>query len=97
MKTYVVLIDFTEKGVQGIRESPARAAQFRDAAGKMGARVKDLYWTLGEHDGLLVLEAPDDETVTAVVLQLAGAGNVRTRTLRAFGADEMEGLLGKLN
>lgn len=50
----------------------------------MVAKVKETYWTLGEHDGYLIFEAPDDETATAVMIHLGSLGNVQTSTSRAF-------------
>jgi uncharacterized protein with GYD domain len=34
-----------------------RAAIFKTEAKKLGAKVKEIYWALGDHDGLLILEA----------------------------------------
>ena len=63
----------------------------------MGAKVTNVYWTLGEYDGLLILEAPDDETATTVLLHLAALGNVQTETVRAFTAAEMDKILTKVH
>ena len=98
MATFITTIKFTEKGIQGIQESPKRAAAFKAAAKKMGVKVTDIYWTLGYFDGVVIFDAPDDETATAAMLHLSAQGNVHTTTARAFGSTEMEkvvGLLGK--
>ena len=98
MATFITTIKFTEKGIQGIQESPKRAAAFKAAAKKMGVKVTDIYWTLGYFDGVVIFEAPDDESATAAMLHLSAQGNVHTTTTRAFGSTEMEkviGLLGK--
>ena len=96
MPTYIALIDFTENGIKHIADSPARADAFIARAEQAGAKVKDLYWTSGVHDGVLVLEAPDDATASAVFLSLARAGNVRTQTMRAYGKDEMQDIVSRL-
>lgn len=95
MPTYVSLISFTQQGAQNFQDTPRRAAAFRDAAKKAGVTVRDVYWTLGAFDGLLVLEAPDEQTVTAAMLGLASLGNVRTQTLRAFDESEIGSILEK--
>jgi uncharacterized protein with GYD domain len=98
MATFITTIKFTAKGVQGIHESPKRAAAFKAAAKKMGVKVTDIYWTLGYFDGVLVFDAPDDETATAAMLHLSSLGYVHTTTSRAFDAGEIEkviGILGK--
>src|SRR5262249_54399979 len=96
MATYITTVRFTGQGFKGIQETTKRAAAFRAAARKLGAKVTDVYWTLGAFDGLLVLEAPDDETVTAALLHLGSLGNVQTTTVRAYGAAEMDRILAKL-
>ena len=60
-----------------------------------GVEFKTIYWTLGAHDMVNVVEAPDDETLAAALLSVAGLGNIRTTTLRAFSADEMRGVISK--
>lgn len=60
-----------------------------------GAKVLNIYWTVGPYDLVAVVEAPDDETATAVLLQVGGLGNVRTTTLRAFGREEMDRIITK--
>jgi len=58
--------------------------------------MTQLYWTLGHYDLVAIVEAPDDKAATAFALAVGAAGNVRTQTLRAFGREEMNGILGKL-
>ena len=95
MATYIVLADWTDKGVQNFKDSVDRyetaSAQMRSA----GVEFKTIYWTLGAHDMVNVVEAPDDETLAAALLSVAGLGNIRTTTLRAFSAEEMRGVISK--
>jgi uncharacterized protein with GYD domain len=93
LATYVSLIRFTEQGAKNIRDTRKRAAAFRDAAKQAGVNVRDVYWTLGAYDGLLVLDAPDEQTVTRVMTDLGALGNVRTQTMRAFDENEIGGVL----
>jgi uncharacterized protein with GYD domain len=65
-------------------------------AEKMGLKVRDSFWTLGPYDVVLLLEAPDDQNVTAFTLKLGSLGNVKTQTMRAFRSEEMEGILAKI-
>jgi uncharacterized protein with GYD domain len=96
MATFITTIKFTEQGIRGIAESGKRAAAFKTAAKKMGVKVSGIYWTLGAFDGVIVFDAPDETTATAVMLQLSGAGNVRTQTTRAFDASEMDKIVALL-
>lgn len=94
--TYISTIEFTEQGIQNIKETCKRANAFKAAAKKMGVKVQDTLWTLGAFDGVIVFDAPDEETATAAMLQLGELGNVRTNTTRAFKSAEMDAVLAKL-
>jgi len=95
MATFISTIKFTEQGIKAIHETTKRAASVKAAAKKMGVKVTSIFWTLGSYDGLLIFEAPDDETATALMLLISTSGNVQTTTARAFTAAEMDGILGK--
>ena len=96
MPTYISLINFKDKGVEAVKETCQRAAAFKATAKKVGVTVKQSYWTVGAFDGAMIFEAPDDETATAALLSLGALGNVRTQTLRAFTAPEMEAIIAKM-
>jgi len=96
MARYVVLFDWTDQGVRNAKESIKRVGPGRDAFQKIGITIEQIYWTLGSHDLVAVVSAPDAETFAGALLQLAGSGNVRTTTLRAFDEAEFEAILGKL-
>jgi uncharacterized protein with GYD domain len=89
MASFVTLAKFTEQGIKNVNQTTKRAEAFREMAKKMGATVKELYWTLGRYDVVVSFEAPDDETATRLMLTLGALGNVRTETLRAYSAQEM--------
>jgi len=97
MATFITTIKFTQRGIKDIDHSTKRAASFKAEAKKLGAKVKEIFWTTGEHDGLLILEAPDEETASAVILHLGAMGNVHTSTCRAFTAAEMENIVAKVH
>ncbi|MGX1881273.1 GYD domain-containing protein [Streptomyces sp. NPDC055287] len=95
MPTYVTLLNWTDQGIRGYKDTPQRAEAFAAAAQKLGAKLLNIYWTVGSYDLVAVVEAPDDETATAILLQVGGLGNVRTTTLRAFGREEMDRIIAK--
>jgi uncharacterized protein with GYD domain len=95
MPTYVSLINWTDQGIRSYRDSVARAEAFRNALSEAGGQVRELFWTLGEYDIVAVIDAPDDETAMAVLLQTASLGNVRTRTMRAMGQDEINAVIAR--
>jgi uncharacterized protein with GYD domain len=97
MATFITTIKFSQQGIKAIDETTKRAAAVKASAKKLGVKVTDIYWTLGDHDGALIFEAPDDETAAAFLLHLGSAGNVHTTTVRAFTASEMDKILTKVH
>ncbi len=93
MAAYISLISFAQKGIENIKESPARLDAAKRLYKSMGAELKQFYLTLGRYDAVVIAEAPDDETAAKVALALGSAGNVRTETLRAFTEDEYKKII----
>ena len=96
MATFISLLGFTDQGIRKVKQTTKRADAFKAMARKTGVTVKDIYWTVGAYDVVIVMDAPDDETATAVIMSLGALGNVRTHTLRAFSAEEMNRIIGKM-
>ena len=96
MATYVVLGHFTDQGIRNVKDSPKRAEAFKELAMTYGVTVKDIFWTLGQYDIVTILEASDDNSVTALELSVGALGNVRTQTMRAFSQADMKLILGKM-
>lgn len=96
MATYIALTNFTDQGVRSVKDTTKRADAVRAMGKKYGVSVKEIYWTLGKYDLVAIFEAPDDLSITAFGLALGSAGNVRTQTLRAFGKEEMNQVLAKM-
>jgi uncharacterized protein with GYD domain len=96
MITYIGLLTFTDKGLHNIKDTTKRAAAAKEAARKTGVNMRDVFWTLGEYDVVCVLEAEDEAALAAFSIATAQQGNVRTRTLRAFSAADMDKILAKV-
>ncbi len=95
MATFVSLINWTEQGIRSFKDTPKRADAFIQLVERHGGSVKGIWWTLGEYDIVAVTEAPDDETYTALALELGALGNVRTQTLRAFDRGDIERIIAQ--
>ncbi len=93
MPTYVSLIHWTEQGVKNFKDTTQRAEDFSKLVEGAGGRVRELLWTVGEYDIVVVVDFPDDETGVATMLQVSSLGSIRTNTLRAFNADEMAAII----
>ncbi|MPW20480.1 GYD domain-containing protein [Paraburkholderia sp. CNPSo 3157] len=96
MATYISLWNFTDQGIRAVKDTTSRAGIVKEIAQKAGVTVKDIYWTLGTYDGVVIFEAPNEEALAAVGLAVGAMGNVRTQTVRAFSFDEIKRVLSKL-
>jgi uncharacterized protein with GYD domain len=96
MATYVVLATFTDQGVKNAKDSPKRAEAFRQMAETFGVTVRDIFWTQGRYDIVIVIEAPDELSATALNLSLSALGNIRTESLRAFSSADMLKIVAKM-
>jgi uncharacterized protein with GYD domain len=96
MATFILLGSFTDQGIRSVKDTTKRADAFKELAKGSGVTVKDIYWTLGQYDIVAIAESPDDTTMTALGLALGKSGNVRTQTLRAFSASDMNAILAKV-
>lgn len=88
MPTYISFINFTQKGVETIKDGPRRLDAARQAFRAAGAELKAFYLVMGQHDAVVISEAPNDEVVARLALGTAAMGNVRTTTSRAFTEEE---------
>ena len=93
MPRYITLFRFTEQGAKAINKSPARARAFAKAAAKNGIRVVGQYWTAGQYDGVLIIEADSEQDALRSLAELAALGNVRTETMPAFIDTEFEAIV----
>jgi uncharacterized protein with GYD domain len=96
MAINVSLVNFTEQGIRNIKESPKRTQAFRELAKKYGVTVRDLYWTTGRYDMVVITEGTD-EALAAVLLSVGKLGNVRTQTLRAMDQETFQRVLAKVD
>jgi uncharacterized protein with GYD domain len=95
MATYILLGNFTDQGIRGVKDTTKRADAVKEAAKKFGVNMKEILWTMGQYDMVVTLEAPDDAAVSAYALAVGAAGNIRGQTLRAYSRDEMNAILSK--
>lgn len=96
MVTYIALASFTDQGMKSVKETTRRADAVKEMGAKFGVNMKEIYWTVGQYDLVVLFEAADDAAIAAFSLSIAAAGNVRMQSMRAFSKDEMNGILGKM-
>lgn len=96
MAKYIALASWTAEGAKNIKDSPARLDAAKALAKKLGCELQQFYMTIGSHDMVVIMEAPDDETMAKFALNLARGGAIRTTTLKAFSEDSYRKIIGSL-
>jgi uncharacterized protein with GYD domain len=96
MPRYVLLVDWTDQGVRAVEETVDRLEHGTEMAQAFGCEIEHVWWTQGGHDMVSVTNAPDEQAMVAYTLAIARLGNLRTTTLRAWTADEMRPIVGRL-
>ena len=97
MPNYVILLNWTDQGVKIVKDSVRRSEAFETAIEKAGGKSIGLYYTLGKHDMVAVVEAPNDEVIASVLYRTGSLGNVSTETLKAFSMSEASDIIEKIS
>lgn len=93
MGVYVVLSRLTDEGRKTLKSKPERLKQVNEEITNMGAKVVQQYALLGEYDFINILEAPDNETISKILVELGARGTLETTT---FSAIPIDNFLAKL-
>ena len=96
MPAYVTLFNFTEQGIRNIKDSPNRAKAAAEALKGLGGRFIGIWWLVGQYDGVVIVEVPDDATLARFLMATGMQGNIRTTTMRAIGEEEIATIIGGL-
>ena len=94
MGNYIILSSWTDQGIRKVKDSPKRLKSARILAKKMGCKLKDFYMTIGDHDMVVLAEAPNDEAMAKLILAITATGNIRTTTLKAFSEADYKKIVG---
>lgn len=84
MGTYIALVNWTDKGIKEVKDSPDRADKAKALAKKMGGEITQVFMTMGAHDLVVIMDMPDDAAMAKFALTIGGGGHIRTSTLKAF-------------
>ena len=97
MPKYVSLVNFTQKGTENIKDSPSRFDAFKQLCEPMGAKVEGFYLTMGRYDLMVIVDAPDSETITKLILTAASKGTISTETFQVFTEEEYRKIIAALS
>ena len=96
MPTYLLLCNWTQMGIEKIKESPKRLDAAKGFFREMGCELKSFHMLSGRYDMAIFVEAKDEAALAKTVLAQSSKGGIRTETLRAFSEDEYRNIIGTL-
>jgi uncharacterized protein with GYD domain len=87
MAIYVLLSNLTDEGRKTLKERPERLKEVNQEIERMGARVVTQYAVLGSYDFVNIVEAPTNEVIARISVELGSRGTVQLTTLPAMTID----------
>jgi uncharacterized protein with GYD domain len=88
MPYYIILSNLTDEGRRTIKQRPERIVEVNKEIEAMGVKVHKQYALLGMYDFVNIVEAPDNETVMKMSVELGSRGSVQMTTLPALSVEE---------
>jgi len=88
MPIYLLLSTLTIEGVECVVENPACLRQISMDIENLGVKVLEQYATLGQYDSVHVIEAPDNETIARVSMELIAHGHLKPLTMPTISIND---------
>ncbi len=95
MAVYLMLTNLTDEGRKTVKEKPERIKEVNREVEKMGVKIISQYALLGGYDFVNIIEAPDNQAIARVAVDLGSRGTLQTTTLPALSVDEFINMLKK--
>ncbi|MEM6708066.1 MAG: GYD domain-containing protein [Pseudomonadota bacterium] len=81
MASYIMLSTLTDEGRKTLKQRPERLQEVNKEVEAMGARVTSQYAVLGGYDFVNVIEAPSNEVMARISMELGSRGTIKITTL----------------
>ena len=94
MATYILISSLTDEGRKTLKERPERLAEVNKEVESMGGRITAQYAVLGEFDFVTVLEAPSNEAVAKISVELGSRGTLQITSIPALSISAFVDILG---
>ena len=88
MAIYIMMTTLTDEGRKTTKANPQRITEVNKEVENMGVKILAQYAVLGHYDFLNILEAPNNEAVSRVAIELGSRGTLQTTTLAAMKLDD---------
>jgi len=95
MAKFLMLTTLTDEGRKTITENPGRIKEVNKEIEAMGAKILAQYAVLGPYDFVNIIEAPSNEVISKVAVNLGARGTLQTMTMAAMDVDAFIGSLKK--
>lgn len=95
MATYILISTLTDEGRKTLKDKPTRIQEVNREIESMGAKVVGQWAVLGPYDFINVVEAPNNETIARISLELGARGTIQIMTLPAIPVEELQARLRK--
>jgi uncharacterized protein with GYD domain len=95
MPIYVMLTTLTDEGRKTIKEKPERIKEVNREVEAMGAKLVAQYALLGPYDFVNILDAPGNEAISKLAVELGSRGTLQTLTMAAVDVDDFIASLQK--
>lgn len=96
MPTYITLVNWTQKGIETVEESPDRLDAAKEVTEAVGGEMTGFYLTMGQYDLVAIAEFPDDDAAAKAALRIGQGGTVSTETLKAWPEEDYRELIANL-
>lgn len=93
MATYIMLSTLTDEGRRTLKERPERLQEVNKEVESMGARVTAQFAVMGGYDFVNIIEAPTNEIMARLAVELGSRGTIKITTLPAIGVNEFVDML----
>jgi uncharacterized protein with GYD domain len=88
MPYYIILSNLTDEGRRTIKQKPERIMEVNKEVEAMGVKIQKQYALLGAYDFVNIVEAPNNETVMKMSVEIGSRGSVHLMTLPALPVEE---------
>ncbi len=90
MPIYVMLTSLTDEGMKTLKHRPERIKEVdKEVMDRFGIKILAQYAVMGPSDFVNIIEAPDNDTVVKMALELGSRGTIRTLTMPAIEVDQL--------
>ena len=96
MANFVILLRWTQKGIEHVKDSPARFEHFKETVEAVGGELLSFHMTLGVYDMMAIVDVPNDEAAAKMELAVRSVGTVDIETLRAFDENEYRDIISDM-